>query len=203
MLARVRVGASRPARSGRAAPGPARQRRRGGVARGRRLRRRHAAGADPVRAGRGARAVGLALSRRAGWRGAGAAGRPAEGEWSDLYAFVPKPVPFVDLETSNWFTCSHPRLAVRDRPADQRPERGRHAHHAERLGRAVAGEQTPRERTVTPVTREQIPALLAERFGLAGFALDAAGRVVRAAGEGSGMASKPPAHVAIANLIAG
>ena len=43
-------------------------------------------------------------------------------------------------------------------------------------------EQTPGARTVTPVERAQIPALLSERFGLDGFALDGAGRVVRAEG---------------------
>ena len=31
-----------------------------------------------------------------------------DDQWSDLYGFVPKAVPLVDLETSNWFTCSHP-----------------------------------------------------------------------------------------------
>jgi N-hydroxyarylamine O-acetyltransferase len=29
--------------------------------------------------------------------------------WSDLYSFVPDPVPSIDLETSNWFTSTHPR----------------------------------------------------------------------------------------------
>ena len=41
--------------------------------------------------------------------------------WSDLYGFVPQPVPLVDIETSNWFTCDAPALAVRDRPADREP----------------------------------------------------------------------------------
>ncbi|MBV9334720.1 MAG: arylamine N-acetyltransferase, partial [Solirubrobacterales bacterium] len=31
------------------------------------------------------------------------------GEWSDLYGFAPEPVPLIDVETSNWFTCTHPR----------------------------------------------------------------------------------------------
>jgi N-hydroxyarylamine O-acetyltransferase len=29
--------------------------------------------------------------------------------WTDLYAFLPQPVPLVDVETSNWFTSTHPR----------------------------------------------------------------------------------------------
>jgi arylamine N-acetyltransferase len=33
----------------------------------------------------------------------------AESGWSDVYGFVPKPVPRVDAETSRWFTSTHPR----------------------------------------------------------------------------------------------
>ncbi len=49
-------------------------------------------------------------------------------------------------------------------------------------GELALVQQTPSGRSSTPVEREQIPALLAERFGLEGFALDPSGRVVRAAG---------------------
>src|ERR1700744_4862500 len=28
--------------------------------------------------------------------------------WADVYGFVPEPVPVIDIETSNWFTCTHP-----------------------------------------------------------------------------------------------
>lgn len=34
--------------------------------------------------------------------------RLAGDEWVDLYGFVPQPVPFVDVETSNWWTSTHP-----------------------------------------------------------------------------------------------
>ena len=57
------------------------------------------------------------------------------GEWVDLYGFVPEPVPLIDVVTSNWYTCTHPRspfvtgLIV----SAQRP--GRHARIAERLER--------------------------------------------------------------------
>lgn len=40
--------------------------------------------------------------------------------------------------------------------------------------------QTPTGRTVTPVTQDAVPGLLAERFGLGGFTLDGDGRVVPA-----------------------
>ena len=29
--------------------------------------------------------------------------------WRDLYAFRPEPVPAIDIELSNWFTCTHPQ----------------------------------------------------------------------------------------------
>ena len=31
------------------------------------------------------------------------------GAWVDLYGFVPEPVPFVDVVTSNWYTSTYPR----------------------------------------------------------------------------------------------
>ena len=63
--------------------------------------------AAPVRPRWRACAVGLALSRRRGGRRARA---PDGGRRvADLYAFPPYPVPFVDVETSNWFTSTHPR----------------------------------------------------------------------------------------------
>ena len=103
-----------------------------------------------------------------------------DDEWSDLYGFVPKPVPLVDLETSNWFTCSHPAspfvtgLLIGAQRAD-----GTRTTLSD-WGELALVSHTPDERISTPVAREQIPALLAERFGLEGFALDPAGRVVRA-----------------------
>jgi hypothetical protein len=45
-------------------------------------------------------------------------------------------------------------------------------------------EQTPAQTTVTPVARDAAPELLADRFGLAGFALGGDSRLVRAAGAG-------------------
>jgi len=105
----------------------------------------------------------------------------SEGRWSDLYAFVPKAVPLVDLDTSNWFTCSHPvspfvtGLLIASQTAD-----GTRTTLSD-WGELALVQQTPSERTSTPVAREQIPGLLAERFGLEGFELDASGRVVRAA----------------------
>ena len=32
-----------------------------------------------------------------------------EGEWVDGYTFLPEPAPMIDIETSNWYTATHPR----------------------------------------------------------------------------------------------
>ena len=104
-----------------------------------------------------------------------------DGDWSDLYEFIPEPVPFVDLETSNWFTATHPRspfvtgLIV----AAQRPDGGR-VMLSDWNGLALV-RQTPAERTVIEIERHQIPGLLETEFGLAGFSLSPEGRVIRAA----------------------
>ena len=100
------------------------------------------------------------------------------GEWRDLYGFVPHPVPFVDLETSNWFTSTYPRS-----PFVTGVIVGAHDHDGRRTmlrdwdGLALK-EQTPGGTTVTPVAQEAVPGLLASRFGLAGYAVNADGRLV-------------------------
>lgn len=105
----------------------------------------------------------------------------ADGDgWNDLYGFVPEPVPLVDAETSNWFTSSNPRspfvtgLIVATQQQD-----GTRTSMSDWSELAII-EQTPAGSTVTPVSREAIPQILDERFGLPGFALNAEGRVVPA-----------------------
>jgi N-hydroxyarylamine O-acetyltransferase len=101
-----------------------------------------------------------------------------DAAWKDLYAFVPVPVPTVDVETSNWFTSTHPRspfvtgLIV----TAQRPD-GSRTSLTDWTELALT-EETPEQRTVTTVAREAIPELLSTHFGLTGFALNRDGRVV-------------------------
>jgi N-hydroxyarylamine O-acetyltransferase len=100
-----------------------------------------------------------------------------DGDWRDLYAFAPQPVPLVDVETSNWFTCSHPGSPfVNGLLICSQTEEGTRTVLSD-WGELSLTVQTPSARTVVPVERDQIPDLLAERFGLPGFALDDAGRV--------------------------
>jgi N-hydroxyarylamine O-acetyltransferase len=102
-------------------------------------------------------------------------------EWTDLYRFLPHPVPHVDVETSNWFTSTHPRspfvtgLLV----ATQRSD-GTRTSLSDWEGLRLR-RQSPIKEEITPIEREQVPPLLESVFGLPGFALDADGRVVRAA----------------------
>lgn len=98
-----------------------------------------------------------------------------EDEWADLYGFVPEPVPFVDVEVSNWFTCTHPRspfvtgLIV----SAQRPD-GTRVSLSDWSGLSLT-EETPDGATVTAVRGDEIAALISTRFGLDPAALDGAG----------------------------
>lgn len=105
-----------------------------------------------------------------------------EGGWDDVYSFVPDPVPLVDLETSNWFTCTHPRspfvcgLVVAANAAD-----GTRTVLSDWSGTLRLMEQAPTGETVTEPERSAVPDLLASRFGLPGWVLGANGRPVRGA----------------------
>jgi N-hydroxyarylamine O-acetyltransferase len=101
--------------------------------------------------------------------------------WSDVYGFVPQPAPFVDLEVNNWYTSTHPRspfvtgVIVCANHAD-----GSRTVLTDRAGPELL-EQTPEQTTSVPVRWQEVPELLATRFGLAGFALDAEDQIVLAA----------------------
>jgi len=105
-----------------------------------------------------------------------------DGRWQELYGFVPQPVPRVDIETSNWFTCTHPRSPfVAGLVAAAQSEDGTRVRLSDWDGLSLTA-QTPAGETSEPLAREQIPQLLEERFGLGGFELDAGGRVRSIAG---------------------
>jgi len=104
-----------------------------------------------------------------------------EEEWQDLYGFLAEPVPHVDLETSNWFTSTHPRSPfVSGLIVSRQGSDGTRTTLSdwEELSLTVA---TPSETSTTPVERRDVPALIEERFGLPGYALREDGRLVRAA----------------------
>jgi len=102
-------------------------------------------------------------------------------EWVDVYGFPPHPVPFVDLETSNWFTSTHPHspfvsgLIVSKQAGD-----GSRTLLSDWSGLALT-EQTPAGTTVTPVEWEGVPELLATRFSLPGYAVGPDGQLLAGA----------------------
>jgi N-hydroxyarylamine O-acetyltransferase len=110
------------------------------------------------------------------------------GEWVDQYRFLPQVVPQVDVETSNWFTATHPRspFVTGLNVASQR-EDGSRISLSDWTG-LVLREQTPTDENITPVNREQIPGLLETAFGLPGFALNDKRRVVPSPRDGA----RPP-----------
>ena len=98
-------------------------------------------------------------------------------DWVDVYGFEPEPVPFVDIETSNWFTCTHPRSPFRAGliVAVNHPD-GTRVAMSDWNGLSLST-RTSRQRTVSEPAREDIPQLLETEFGLGGFALGDDGRV--------------------------
>jgi arylamine N-acetyltransferase len=105
----------------------------------------------------------------------------AGGEWADVYGFLPQPVPLIDVETSNWWTSTHPRsLFVTGLIVGVRGDDGTGTLLCD-WSELSLSEQTPAGTSVAPLEREAIPELLATRFSLPGFALGADERLVRVA----------------------
>ncbi len=92
-----------------------------------------------------------------------------DGNWADLYGFIPEPVPFVDIETSNWFTSTYPRspfvtgLIV----SAQRPD-GTRLSLSDWRGLAFT-EETPAGGSTRPVQPDEVGELIEEEFGLPRF----------------------------------
>jgi N-hydroxyarylamine O-acetyltransferase len=101
--------------------------------------------------------------------------------WTDLYGFVPEPVPVVDIETSNWFTSTHPRSPFVTGLIVTAHNRDGSRVTLSDWRELSLTEQTPAESISTEVEREQVPQLLESRFGLPGFTLGSGGRLARTA----------------------
>ncbi len=101
----------------------------------------------------------------------------AGDEWVDLYGFLPRPAPLIDVETSNWWTSTHPgSLFVTGLIVGVRGDDGTGTLLCD-WSELSLSEQTPAGTSVTPLEREAIPELLATRFSLPGFTLAADGRL--------------------------
>jgi N-hydroxyarylamine O-acetyltransferase len=100
-----------------------------------------------------------------------------DGAWIDMYGFVPRPVPIIDVEVSNWYTATHPLS-----PFVTGGLFGRRS--LDRCLSLFVFEQTVLvERPVggssamTEVARTEVPEILAKRFGIEGVRLGADGRL--------------------------
>ncbi len=89
-----------------------------------------------------------------------------DGQYVDLYGVSPEPVPFVDVDAINWWACTSPRspfvsgLAI-----------GGQRHDGTRISlrgseKLQLSEHTPAQTSTSEVGWEQVPELLASRFGL-------------------------------------
>lgn len=100
-----------------------------------------------------------------------------DDSWSDLYGFVPEPAEPVDIEVSNWFTATHPEspfvtgLFAGARRVDRCLSLFVY-EQAVMIERAV-GEAS----TATEITLDEVPALLADRFGITGVSVGPDGRL--------------------------
>ncbi|HVW19281.1 MAG TPA: arylamine N-acetyltransferase [Solirubrobacteraceae bacterium] len=105
----------------------------------------------------------------------------AHDAWLDVYSYEPRPAPRVDIEMANWYTATHPasRFVGGLIVTTQGPD-GTRVALSDWNDELCLTVRTPAQATRTPVARDAIPALLEQRFGLTGFAVDAAGRVIRA-----------------------
>jgi N-hydroxyarylamine O-acetyltransferase len=102
-----------------------------------------------------------------------------DGAWVDGYSFVPERAPLIDIETSNWYTATHPHspfvsagisAAIYDQQAVA-------VSLSDWSGSLILTELTQESRAVTPVEPEEVGELLSARFGLLGWTYDADGRL--------------------------
>ena len=95
----------------------------------------------------------------------------ADGEWADVYSFVPVPARRVDIEMGNWFVATHPRSRFADGLVVTRNRHdGSRTVLSDWSGTLRLIEQTPGAEIEREVERAEIPSLLAE-LGLPGWTL--------------------------------
>jgi N-hydroxyarylamine O-acetyltransferase len=95
------------------------------------------------------------------------------GDWIDLYGFLELPVPEIDVETINWWTCTHPRSPfVSGLIVSCQDGEGTRTTLSDWNGLTLR-EQTSARTEERPVQPAEVPGLLKSRFGLSGFAVDA------------------------------
>jgi N-hydroxyarylamine O-acetyltransferase len=97
--------------------------------------------------------------------------------WVDLYAFLEHPVPLIDVETVNWWVCTNPRSPfVTGMVVGVQRDDGLRTTLSDRDG-LMLSERTPAGTTETLLDPRELPEILADRFGLEGFAVSEDGRL--------------------------
>ncbi|HTU30361.1 MAG TPA: arylamine N-acetyltransferase [Solirubrobacteraceae bacterium] len=98
-----------------------------------------------------------------------------DGEWGDVYSFVPVPALRVDIEVNNWYVSTSPRSRfVQGLVITRHRDNGSRTVLSDWSGTLRLIEQRPGEERAQEVPREQIPALLTT-LGLPGWELDERG----------------------------
>ena len=100
-----------------------------------------------------------------------------EGRWADVYGFIPRPAPRIDIEVSNWWTCTNPGSPfVSGLIASVNHPDGRREAISDWSGSLKLMSMTPEGGESIEQPRSVIPETL-ERFGLPGFGIGEDGRV--------------------------
>ena len=101
-----------------------------------------------------------------------------DGQWTDLYGFVPEPAPFIDIEVNNWYTATHPEssFVTGIMTGLRLPDRCLSLFVSDKpvlVERPVGGPST-----VSEVELADVPGLLADRFGISGVTIGPDARLV-------------------------
>jgi N-hydroxyarylamine O-acetyltransferase len=99
--------------------------------------------------------------------------------WTDVYSFAPRPAFRIDIEVSNWWTCTNPASPFASALiVSVSHDDGRREALFDFSGPLLTMNSSPDGTETTQAQREAIPSLLAQRFGLPGFGLGPDGRVI-------------------------
>ena len=101
-----------------------------------------------------------------------------DGDWSDMYGFVPEPALMVDIEVANWYTSTHPTSPfVTGVIAGIRLD-DRCLTFVQFDEPSIVERQVGKSATTSPVSRSDVPELFERRFGIPGVEMNAEGRPV-------------------------
>lgn len=99
--------------------------------------------------------------------------------WTGVYSFLPRRAFPIDIEMSNWWVCTNPASPfVSGLIVTVSHDDGRREALYDFAGPLLTMTSSPDGTETTPAQPEEIPSLLAQRFGLPGFGLGPDGRIV-------------------------